>query len=351
MKKIVLFLLSPISLLYGLIVGVYQGFYLSGILRPNQFNIPVIAIGNLTVGGTGKSPHVEYLIQLLKDYVNLGVISRGYLRKTRGHYLVDVHSRVEEVGDEPLQLKRNFPEIPVAVNENRSFGIPLLIKSNPQLQLIIMDDAFQHLQVKAGLNILLTEYSNLYVDDFLLPGGRLREWRYGANRADIIIVTKCPDHLNENLQDRVREKLKPNIHQKLFFSKIKYGVPYSHRSRDKRYFLNPSLSVVLISAIAQSSYLVQELSGQCSRVKEYRFEDHHYFKDSEIVEVIRYYQSVEQSNKMILTTEKDAVRLERYYSLFEKEGIELWIIPIEIEIFQKAEFDSLIKEFLLNFKV
>lgn len=351
MKKLFAILLSPISLLYGVVVGVYQGLYLAGVLKSTRFNIPVIAVGNLSVGGTGKSPHVEYLIRLLRDYLHVGVISRGYLRKTRGFIEVSVHSTAEEVGDEPLQIKRKFPDIPVAVHENRSFGIPLLLRQHPEIQTVLMDDAFQHLQVRPGLNLLLTEYDHLYADDYLLPSGRLREWRYGANRADFIIVTKCPDELDQKDRDRVVSRLRITPGQKVFFSRIRYDHPYQIFQPSQTYLLNDSLEIILVSAIAQSSYLTSHLESKVASVRSFRYEDHHFFKDPEIDELIREYQSVSHSNKMLLTTEKDAVRLGRFRQRFEDAGISVYAMPISIEFFGSEEFAQSIRDFLLNFKV
>jgi tetraacyldisaccharide 4'-kinase len=197
LKKTLQLLLAPISFLYGLGVSIYQGFYLSGFFKTLKFSIPVISVGNLTVGGTGKSPHIEYLIRLLKDYIPVAVLSRGYRRKTSGHILLTQLHTALDVGDEPVQIKNKFPDVPFAVNSNRSIGIPKLLSQHPEIKTILLDDAFQHLEVTPGLNILLTEYSNPYFKDYLLPSGRLREWRYGARRADIIIVTKCPTQPND----------------------------------------------------------------------------------------------------------------------------------------------------------
>jgi len=336
--------------LYGIFVGIFQGLYLSGILRSVKFNIPVISIGNLTVGGTGKSPHAEYLIRLLQDYLPVGLISRGYLRKTRGHLNVGIHSTAEEVGDEPLQIKLKFPEIPVAVNENRAYGIPLLLKHHPDIKTIIMDDGYQHLQVKPGLNILLTDYNHLYADDYLLPSGRLREWRYGSTRADVVVVTKCPRQLNEETKQTISQKLRIGSKQKLFFSRIAYGVPYNIFNGNEKFPLNPGLEIILISGIAQSENLLQYLYSMTASVKEFKYEDHHFFTTDELMQVIKTYTSVSHFNKVLLTTEKDAVRIKKYESLFSENDIKLYAIPIEIEFDQKQEFDQFVKNYLLNFK-
>src|SRR5688500_14340231 len=189
--------LSPLAALYGLGVTIRNGFYKAGLLRGVSFSLPVISIGNLSVGGTGKTPHTEYLVRLLHEYIQIGILSRGYRRKTAGFLEVTSFHDASQVGDEPLQFKRKFPHIPVAVAENRSLAIPLLIRAYPDLQAILLDDGFQHREIEPGLNILLTEYNRLYTRDWLLPVGRLREWRNGAERANIIVVTKCPQNITD----------------------------------------------------------------------------------------------------------------------------------------------------------
>jgi len=189
-------LLIPLAALYGLGVSIRNGLYSVGLLRGVTFGLPVISVGNLSVGGTGKTPHTEYLIRLLREYIKIAVLSRGYGRKSSGYLEVSPQYEATITGDEPLQYKRKFPDTRVAVAESRSLAIPLVLRSYPDTQLVILDDGFQHREVTPGLNLLLTEYNHLYTDDFLLPVGRLREWRQAAIRADMIIVTKCPPNLS-----------------------------------------------------------------------------------------------------------------------------------------------------------
>lgn len=351
MQKIVSILFIPFSLLYGIGVSIYQAFYFSGFLKAVRFSFPVISIGNLSVGGTGKSPHIEYIIRILKDYIHPAVLSRGYKRKTIGFRYVEASEDVRKVGDEPRQIKNKFPDIPVAVCESRAEGIPRIIRDYPDVHLILLDDAFQHLAVKPSLNILLTEYANPFTQDFLLPSGRLREWRYGAVRADVVIVTKCPDHLTDSEFLAWRDELQLKPHQKLFFSKIKYGIPYNIFNQSRQYHLNPGLHITLISAIAQSSYLVNYLSPLVASVVDYNFEDHHYFNETELRALIEKDKQVTHANKMILTTEKDATRLMLFQDFFEQKGIEIYAIPIEVEFYQDDLFDQFIKNYLLGFKI
>ncbi len=344
-------LLLPFSIIYGLGVSLHQGFYASGVLKPVRFNFPVICIGNLSIGGSGKTPHVEYLIRLLKDYLYLAVLSRGYKRKTSGFLLVNEAHSALEVGDEPKQMHSHFPEVPFAVSESRAMGIPRLLREFPELQLILLDDAYQHLAVQAGLNILLTEFAKPYTRDFLLPAGRLREWAYGASRAHAIVVTKCPDNLHSSDFDRLRNELKPGKNQELFFSWIEYGHPYNIFNPSQVYKINPSMHVTLISAIAQSSYLEEYLIDRVASLRSFHFEDHHFFSESELTGLFENFSSVVQSNKMLLTTEKDATRLMLFKEYFERKNIEVYAIPIQIRFYDHPRFDQWIRDYLLSFKV
>lgn len=318
--------------------------------RSFSFNIPVITIGNLSVGGTGKSPHVEYLIKHLKDYLHIAVLSRGYRRKTVGHIDLKINHTAEQVGDEPLQIKLKFPQIPVAVNKNRSVGIPKIIKDYPETQLIILDDGFQHLAVKPYLNILLTEFSNPYSEDYLLPSGRLREWRFGQRRANIVIVTKCPKRPNEEEIIQWRKNLSIQKGQELFFSRIKYGTPYNVFDHSKEYIFTESSHVILVSAIAQSDYLFDYVFPQVASVTDYHYEDHHYYSTKEVADMIKKYKSLNHHNKIILTTEKDATRLHLFKTEFEENQIPIYAIPIEIDFYENEKFLNTIKNSLLEFK-
>ncbi len=351
MHKILSIALLPLSLLYGIGVSLYQALYHSGILRSVHFSFPVISIGNLSVGGTGKSPHIEYLIRLLSPYLELGVLSRGYKRRTQGYRIVDVSSTALEAGDEPLQMKLKFPQVPVVVSENRAQGIPRMIRDFPQLQAILLDDAYQHLAVQPSLQLLLTEYSNPYSDDLLLPSGRLREWRFGSERADAVIVSKCPEHLGPSDFMQWRKKLNLRATQELFFSRIEYGEPYSIFEDEKIFRINPGLQILLISAIAQSSYLVEYLSDKVASVINYNFEDHHYFNETELSGMLAVYERISHNNKMILTTEKDATRLRLFREYFASKNLEIYAIPIQIAFYEPERFATYIRNFLLDFKV
>ncbi len=349
MQKLIAILLSPFSLFYGIGVSLYQALFFSGINKAVRFSFPIISIGNLSIGGTGKSPHIEYLIRLLKDYIELAVLSRGYKRKTQGFLLLDDQTKVTDSGDEPKQIKLNFPDLPVAVCESRVVGIPRLLRQYPELKLILLDDAFQHLAVKPGLNVLLTEYNKPYTEDYLLPSGRLREWRFGASRADAVIVTKCPDEKPD--EALWRSKLQLKVNQKLFFSKISYKPAYNLFKPELKFELNPGMHITLISAIAQSSYLLNYLANQVASIVDINFEDHHYFTLSELKGIVQKHKHISHSNKMLLTTQKDATRLIGFKEYFLEQNLDLYAMPIEVEFFDKQVFDEYIKNYLLDFKI
>ncbi|TNE59090.1 MAG: tetraacyldisaccharide 4'-kinase, partial [Bacteroidetes bacterium] len=252
-------LLLPLALLYGLGVGLRNLMYRIGLLRSVQFNLPVISVGNLTVGGAGKSPHIEYLLRWLDTYVNVAMLSRGYGRKTEGFRIVRTTDSVEASGDEPVQIKRKFPNVPIVVSESRALGVPELIKQFPDTHCILLDDAFQHLAVTPGLNILLTEFDRPFTRDWLMPSGRLREGRFEYRRADLIIVTKCPaDFTARQRVDMLRE-IDPYPRQKVYFSRYRYGVPYELLRRDVKRNLDMQTDVLLVSAIANTDYLLKYL--------------------------------------------------------------------------------------------
>ena len=294
------FLLLPFSLIYGAVVQARVLFYKTHLLRSSQFDLPVINIGNLTTGGTGKSPHVEYLIRLLSPYFPVAVLSRGYKRKTEGFILVNAEQHtVLDVGDEPLQFKNKFPYVPVAVGEKRAYAIPQLLYQAPDTKAVILDDAFQHLSVVPSLNILLTEYARPYFNDYLLPVGRLREMRSGAKRAEIIVVTKCPEIFTEADKKYWIEKIKPLNYQSVFFSYYKQGTPYFIFAPQLQFELDSYTDVVLICGIALNDYLISALAQKVKSVTALTFEDHHLFNVDDLNELKRLYNNLEGRKKKI----------------------------------------------------
>lgn len=352
-SKIVKILLAPFSLLYGMIMSLRDFFYRKGLLKSVEFNLPVISVGNLSVGGAGKTPHIEYIILLLRDYINLATLSRGYRRKSRGYLEVQPRMTAEQVGDEPLQFKRKFPEVMVTVSESRSFGIPQIVSQKPDTQLILLDDAFQHRSVKPGLNVLLTEYSHPFTRDYLLPSGRLREWRSGYERADVIVVSKCPKELTEAQREAFIAEINPLPHQQVYFSYYRYFRPYYIFDGRYRANLQADWDVLLISAIARTEYLTDYLSEKVGTVRSLEFEDHHYFTKSDMADLKRAYNELTSPKKIIITTEKDAMRMEAHRDFLVEERLPIFALPLQVQFHfnQGVDFDQQIKDFLLNFKV
>lgn len=346
-------LLLPFALLYGIGVGFRNFLYRTGVLRSVRFDLPVISVGNMTVGGTGKSPHIEYLMRWLDQYLEVAVLSRGYGRKTEGFRDVYPTDTVDLVGDEPLQFKRKFPEIPIVVSESRALGIPELVKRNPNTQCVLLDDAFQHLAVTPGLNILLTEYSRPFTRDWLLPAGRLREWRYGYKRADVIVVTKCPFELDGRQRQKMVDELDLYPRQKVFFTRYKYSTLYDFLRPDLYRALDLNTDVLLVSAIANSDYLLNYLGQEARMIETLEFEDHHYFEEKDLTELKRRFDLISSTNKIIVTTEKDSMRMGIHKDFFWANKLPLYILPVEVAFMDQDElaFQQYIKHFLLDFKV
>ena len=354
MKKnpIAFILLFPFSLVYGGLISLRNLFYEARLLRSTSFSLPVINVGNLSMGGTGKTPHIEYLIKLLPPYINVGTLSRGYKRKSKGFRMVKVQDNATIAGDEPLQFKRKFQHIPVAVSESRNIGIPMMLKQHPEIQSILLDDAFQHRSVVPGLNILLTQYNEPFFQDYLLPLGTLREPRSAYERGDIIVVSKCPDHLTEEEKDDYLTLLKPTKNQKVFFTKYRYHDPYFMYDPRTRIKLDEHSHVILISAIAKVDYLQGHLESITNVDNVVKFEDHHYFSDLELEQFKKIYDNIGVENAFFLTTEKDAMRLDLHREYLMKHKIPVFVLPIEVEFLEEEEvFQEAIKDFLIEFKV
>lgn len=296
-------MLWPFSWLYAAVVRLRNGFYDRGWLSAESYDFPVIAVGNLSVGGTGKTPMVEYLIRMLQSDYRLATLSRGYKRQTKGFYLLKGEEEVRQTGDEPLQFKTKFKQTEVAVDEDRKHGIARLRALNPPPEIILLDDAFQHRKVKAGLYILLTTYRALYVNDSVLPAGNLREPRSGAKRADIVVVTKCPPDLSVARRKAVRDQLKLATGQSLFFSAIAYE-DYITNGQTKILLDELKKKFCLVTGIARPDPLVEFLTDRQLRFVHRRFPDHHNFSTAEITTLA--------GEKFILTTEKDFMRLRPY---------------------------------------
>lgn len=352
-NKLIFILLLPFSLLYGLVVSLRNLLYAKGILKSISFDLPIISVGNLSVGGAGKTPHIEYLITLLKSHIKVATLSRGYRRKTTGFLSVQQHMNADQCGDEPLQFKRKYPDIEVAVSESRVLGVPKLLGNQPEIQTILLDDAFQHRSIKPGLNILLTEFSNPYFKDFVMPSGRLREWKSGSSRADIIIVTKCPVEISPEVRDDYIQAIGPLPHQKVFFTRYIYGPPYYMYNGTQRLKLEKDHNIILVSAIAGTDYLSEYLSEQVGFVHPLSYEDHHDFSKHEVAQFKRVYDNMDLNKKYILTTEKDAIRLDKHREFLLKERLPVFVLPLKVKFLfdQEDKFQSHIRTFLLEFKV
>lgn len=345
-------LLAPLSLIYSIGVVLRNMFYDANLLKSTKFNLPVISVGNLSVGGAGKTPHVEYLIRLLTEYLEVSVLSRGYKRKSKGFQSVNVNDPVTKTGDEPLQFKRKYPEVTVAVCESRNIGIPMMVQKNSAIQVVLLDDAFQHRSVEPGLNILLTTFDNPYTSDFLLPAGRLREFRSASDRADFIVISKCPTEIDVATKEKFYQAISPKDHQKLFFSYYGYGDPYFMYNPTIKKKLTADTKVVLLSAIANVEYMLDYLDAEADIVQLLKYEDHHYFTEREVELVKKIMGEINDSNAIVLTTEKDAMRLDLFRSKIIEYQLPIFVLPIKVQFHHKDGelFDTLVKDFLLNFR-
>ncbi|MGM5630841.1 tetraacyldisaccharide 4'-kinase [Apibacter raozihei] len=333
--------LYPFSGLYWLVTYIRNKFFDWGIYRSKTYRKPVIAVGNLSVGGTGKSPFVIYLIDLLKDKYLIGIMSRGYGRKTKGYQFANYETGFEDIGDEPMQFFERFRnKIVVGVDEKRAEGIDHLINDfNPEM--FILDDAFQHRYVKADLYILLTDYFKPYYEDKILPVGRLREGKYGAKRAHIVVVTKCPEVVTEEDKKVIERKLKLQPYQALFFSKI----VYEQKVKSFSFTLNideiSHYKVLLVTGIAKYEEILEFSHSQFAYVKHLQYKDHHNFSESDIEDIENAYQNI-KGDSIILTTEKDYMRLKHFQQLKNN----LFYLPINIELDRPEEFNALVFDFL-----
>lgn len=352
-------LLLPFSFIYGAIVLIYHFLYNIGILPSKKFDIPVISVGNLTVGGTGKTPHVEYILRKLSaegvaKRSELATLSRGYGRVTSGFLLADDESSSSEIGDEPRQMKQKFRELNVAVDESRVHGIQKLMKLSPDLKAVVLDDAFQHRTVTPGLSILLEDYFALDKTDFMLPAGDLREPKIGAGRADIIVVTNSPKLLSPLERRRIDAKIKLKSKQKLFFSYVSYGdlVPAFAKIAEtnvseetplmvnKSFYFERDYSILLLTGIAHTYPLREYYKGNISELIHMKYDDHHEYTKEDVEKILQKFDNIVNENKIILTTEKDAMRLAIPGVFRALEKLPIFYIPITINFHDEdgAEF-------------
>lgn len=333
--------LLPLSWLYGLGVRLRNLCFEMGILSSRDFDVPVIAVGNITVGGTGKTPHVEYLIRLLKDKFRVAVLSRGYKRSTSGYLLASESSTEHEIGDEPYQMKQKYPDISVAVDPKRTRGIQQLTDNDQMLDVILLDDAFQHRYVKPGINILLVDYHRLIIYDKLLPAGRLREPESSKSRADIVIVTKCPKQLKPMEYRVLTKAMNLYPYQQLFFTTLQYDNPYPifiqpRESQQLSQLVQPDTNVLLLTGIASPLQMQQDLTAYTSRLTPLTFSDHHNFQPKDVRLINKTFDEM-PSPKCIITTEKDATRIHNLQGLSDEVRQHIYALPVRISFIRMEQ--------------
>jgi len=341
-------LLLPLSLPYGLIVAIRNWLYDAGFNKSRTFNFPIISIGNLEVGGAGKTPMTEYLIRLFKDDMRVATLSRGYGRVTTGYLTAGIHTNAATVGDEPAQFKHKFPEVRVAVSEDRVYGIERL---SPTVDVIIMDDAYQHRAVKPGFSILLFDYSKLRQPQFMLPAGDLREPFSGRWRADILIATKCPADLSEHTQNELLQRLRPLDYQQVFFTGIQYLPLQDLDRKASDMVIDAETEVFLLTGIANPKPLVQHLQKQSTLINHYNYPDHHQFTLKNISKLADAFTACKTQKKCIITTEKDAQRLGKQELQHLVTQLPILVMPIGINFLNdgQPEFDRLVTNYVREY--
>lgn len=343
-------LLFPFSFIYYGGIWCRNRLYDAKILKSSAFNLPIICVGNLSVGGTGKSPMVEYLVRLLKDEFAVATLSRGYKRKTKGYALANESSTALEIGDEPMLFHNRFPDVAVTVGEERVEAIPQLLHDRPQTNVIILDDAFQHRAVTAGFNILLVDCNNLFTRDWYLPTGDLRDEKRSYHRAQLIVITKCPGNMTVNEKEKIALEIAPLPSQHLFFSTICYGIPY-HIVTKSSYSISKTVEVLLVTGIADPRPLKKYLDENSATYLQLSYNDHQIFTIDDLKDIISEFDNMKAGSKIILTTEKDAVRLVKFENVLK--DLPLYVIPIHHEFLFNAagQFNKLVHRFIQNFKL
>ncbi len=344
--KLLRFIFFPFAIIYGLITAIRNGFYSIGIFKASKFSIPIINVGNVSMGGTGKTPHTEYLIRLLKNNYNVVTLSRGFGRKERGYILADkTTATAEQIGDEPLQYLKKFgDEISVVVDANRVTGVMDTCRLLPETEVVLLDDAYQHRAIKPGLNILITPHDDPFYNDFILPVGNLREARAGKKRADIIVVSKCPPFEELN-KEHILKKIKPKAHQTLFFSRVVYSEIFTI-GEPTPIALSTNQNIILVTGIANPKPLVNHLKKTHQILHHFQYNDHHNFKASELTEIHNLFDKFATDKPVIVTTEKDAMRLLKP-ALFQQIKPYNWCFQsISIEIDNAEKFNQKITTYV-----
>jgi tetraacyldisaccharide 4'-kinase len=355
--------LYPLSLIYRLITDIRNFLYNTGILSSVEFHLPVICVGNITVGGTGKTPHTEYLAELLRNSFNVATLSRGYKRKTRDFRIASISSPVSEIGDEPMQIFRKFPDILVAVDRDRVHGVEKILEEKPDTDVIILDDAFQHRRITPGFSILLSDFERLFVRDNILPYGDLRESKENMRRADIILITKSPINMSPIDRRIIVKDVAKAPYQNLFFTSFIYKSPVALFESRLPEILHPDIAgykdcgVVLITGIANPQPLKDYLQTRFSEIIHLDFPDHYNFKEEDIRIISKTFNELKSPARYLFTTEKDAVRLQEFTNIAEPIRSAMYYVPIGIHFLNddKEEFDKLIVDYVRknkrNYKV
>ncbi len=327
--------LLPLSWIYGFVVRLRNLAFDMGLLKTRSFDLPVISVGNITVGGTGKTPHVEYLVRLLKDHCQVAVLSRGYKRKSKGFIIADAQTPMHEIGDEPYQMKRKFPQITIAVDKSRCHGIDQLTDQNRKPDVILLDDAFQHRYIKPGISILLVDYHRLIIYDTMLPAGRLREPLSGKDRADIVIVTKCPKDLKPMEYRVITKAMQLYAYQSLFFTRLDYDdlEPLFGGESRPLSSLQPDEHVMLLTGIASPEQVIHDLEPYAKHLTPLTYADHHQFSKRDIRHINETFKQLPEP-RCIITTEKDATRLYDAEGLSDEVRQHIYTLPVCIRFMQ-----------------
>ncbi|MCC9168324.1 tetraacyldisaccharide 4'-kinase [Pontibacter harenae] len=340
MFKYLKHLLWPFSILYGGITAMRNKLYDQQVLPSHRFEIPVLAVGNLTVGGTGKTPHVEYLLRLLKSY-KVATLSRGYKRQSKGFVLAGAGTTAAALGDEPFQYHLDFPEVAVGVSEDRVKGVQQLQREVPSIEVVLLDDAMQHRPIQPSFNILLSDYNRPFYNDFIMPVGLLRESKEGAKRADVVLVSKCPTGLTDEAKNTIKQRIKnfTNPATPVFFSSFKYGVPVSIGMRH-----TISKKIVLLTGIANAAPLIQYLDKEGYNILEHvAYADHYYYTAQDVLKLKKLLQQDKLAHASVLTTRKDAVKLQDKVLHELTQQLPIFYIPIEVELLEgKDQFDAMV---------
>jgi tetraacyldisaccharide 4'-kinase len=346
--------LYPVSLIYGLITGIRNFLYNSGIMPSTEFLIPVICVGNITVGGTGKTPHTEYLVGLLRKHFKVATLSRGYKRKTRDFRIASMSSKVSDIGDEPMQIFRKFPDTMVTVDRKRVHGVRRILETDLDTEVIILDDAFQHRSITPGYSILLSDFERLIMRDHMLPYGNLRESKENMRRADTILITKCPENISPLQKRLIAKEVHKAPYQNIYFTSLKYNppLPLFRCLNGKESSLDmiqcSGSGIVLITGIANPKPLKEYLQDFFCEIIHLPFPDHYCFKEKDISKIVTTYNELRSPSKYLLTTEKDAVRLREFNDISDPVRSAFFYIPIEIHFLNddKNEFDNMIVDYV-----